>query len=88
MHTFQILNNFDIPVGVEYPDPQVMPDMLSATQWTTAVDLKARKFYYRTQFNSSLRCIDYSKIDFSKVKFQLRDLDLVKEQPVEYIDIK
>lgn len=88
LQTFQILNNFDIPVGIEYPDPKVMPDMLSATQWTTAVDLKGLKFYYRTQYNSTLRCIDLSKIDFSTVKHQLRDLDLIKEQPVEYITIR
>lgn len=87
MQTFQILNNFDVPVGVEFPDPKVMPDMISATQWTVAMDLQGLKFYYRTQYNSMLRCIDLKQIDFGKVKYQLRDLDLKKQQPVEYIRI-
>ena len=85
MQTFQILNNFDIPVGAEFRDEKVMPDMLSATQWTTAADLKAMKFYYRTQYNSTIRCIDLKTIDFAKVKYQIHDLDVRKEQPVEYI---
>ena len=88
LQIFQILNNFDIPVGAEYSDPTIMPDMMSATQWTTAIDLKAMKFYYRTQFNSAIRCIDLKTIDFSKVKYQLCELDVCKEQPVEMIRIK
>ncbi len=87
LQTFQILNNFDVPVGIEYPDPKIMPDMLSATQWTAVADIQGRKFYYRTQYNSSLRCIDLNTIDFGKVKFQLRDLDLTREQPIEYLKI-
>lgn len=88
MQTFQILNNFDIPVGVEFPDPKDMPDMLSATQWTTAADINSLKFYYRTQHNSSIRCIDMKTIDFGKVRYQEAELDKTKEQPVEYISIK
>ena len=87
MQSFQILNNFDIPVGAEFRDPNKMPNMLSATQWTTATDLKNMKFYYRTQFNSVIRCIDLKTIDFGKVKYQTRDLDMVKQQRVEYIRI-
>ena len=88
MQCFQILNNFDIPVGVEFPDPKDMPDMLSATQWTTAVDLKHMKFYYRTQFNSAIRCIDVAAIDFGRVKYQSAPLDNSRHQPVEYIKVK
>ena len=88
MQTFQILNNFDIPVGAEFSDPAKMPDMLSATQWTTAVDLKSMKFYYRTMFNSTIRCIDLKTIDFGKVKYQMSDLDKRKQQPIEYIRIQ
>lgn len=87
MQSFQILNNFDIPVGVEFPDPKLMPDLLSATQWTTAIDLKDMKFYYRTMFNSCIRCIDLKTIDFGKVKYQEGDLDKRKQQPIEYIRI-
>ena len=88
MQSFQILNNFDIPVGVEFQDPKEMPNLLSATQWTTAIDLKAMKFYYRTMFNSTIRCIDLKTIDFGKVKYQVGDMDKRKQQPIEYIRIQ
>ena len=87
LQTFQILNNFDIPVGAEYRSEEVMPNMISATQWTTATDLKALKFYYRTQYNSAIRCIDLKTIDFGKVQYQVAPLEKVTEQPVEYIRI-
>lgn len=87
LQTFQILNNFDIPVGAEYPDTKIMPDMLSATQWTTAIDIHARKFFYRTQYNSNIRCIDLGTIDFGKVKYQLVPMDRRKVQPIEYLTI-
>ena len=90
MQAFQILNNFDIPVGTEFNEEERknMPDMLSATQWTTAIDLSARKFYYRTQWNSTIRCIDLKDIDFAKAKYQVLPLDKVKEQPIEYVSFK
>lgn len=85
---FQILNNFDIPIGIEYADAGAAPaDLVSATQWTTAADFKAMKFYYRTAWNSTLRCIDLSAIDFAKVPFQSALLDKHLDQPVEYIKV-
>ena len=88
LQAFQILNNFDVPVGAEFSDPQQAPEFLSATQWTAAVDLMNLKFYYKTEWNYTIRCIDLSKIDFSKVKFQSWPLDKVKKQPIEYIPVK
>ena len=77
-----------IPIGVEFSDPAKMPDMLSATQWSTATDLKNMKFYYRTQYNSAIRCIDVAAIDFGKVKYQEAPLDHSRMQLVEYIQVK
>ena len=88
MQTFQILNNFDVPLGVEFSDKSKMPDMLSAAQWTTALDITNLKFYYRSEWNSTIRCIDVKTIDFGKVKYQEADIDPLKQQPVEYIRIK
>lgn len=66
-----------------------MPEGLpSATQWTTATDLEALRIYYRTAWNSAIRCIDLKTINFQKVKFQACPLDQVTEQPVEMIRIK
>ena len=87
--TFQILNNFDIPIGIEHPAGATVTDNLpSATQWTTSSDLQNLRFYYRTAWNSTIRCIDLKTIDFSKVKLHTAPLDKVQDQPVEYIKIK
>ena len=84
---FQILNNFDLPIGAEFKQDE-MPDILSATQWTTATDIRARKFYYRTEWNYTIRCIDFNEINFAKVKFQTLPLDKVEDYPVENIRIR
>lgn len=83
---FQLLNNFDIPVGIDH-DSQEVPDIPSATQWTSAIDLTHRKVYYRTAYNSTIRCISLEEIDFGKVKYQAHPLDKVREQPVEHVAI-
>lgn len=88
MQIFQILNNFDVPIGVEYTKDEKIPDMLSATQWTTVLDLNNLKFYYRSQNNSRIRCIDLQTIDFGTVKYQEKDIEKSNEQPIEYIEIK
>ena len=46
------------------------------------------KFYYRTAWNSNIRCIDLMSIDFHKVKFQSYPLDNKQEQPVEMIKVR
>ena len=91
MQAFQILNNFDIPVGIEFGDGERehMPnDMISATQWTSATDTKELKFYYRTVWNNTTRCIDLKKINFDKVKYQTMLLDNVREHRIEEIKFK
>ena len=60
----------------------------SATQWTSAIDLTNRKVYYRTAYNSNIRCIDMKQIDFSKVKYQAFPLDKELVQPIEEIIVK
>lgn len=85
LQCFQILNNFDIPIGVEHSGDRIPEGLMSATQWTTASDMSAGKFYYRTWVNSAIRCIDLSSIRFDKVRYQAHPLDKVTSQPVEYI---
>ena len=84
---FQILNNFDIPIGMEFGQDE-MPDLMSATQWTSAIDISARKLYYKTEWNSSIRCVDFNEINFGKAKFQALPLDKVEDFPVEKVKIK
>ena len=86
-HAFPILNNFDIPIGVEHPIGEA-PDIPSATQWTTATDMTNRRIYYRTAYNANIRCIDCSTIDFARVPYTYKPLDEVQRQPVEMISVR
>ena len=88
VQAFHILNNFDIPVGSQHLKADIPKGMPSATQFTAAADLKAMKLYYRTAWNSNIRCIDLMDIDFHKVKFQSHPLDAVQQQPVEMVKVK
>ncbi len=83
---FQLLNNFDIPVGIETAKGEQHADIPSATQWTSATDIVNRKIYYRTMYNSAIRCIDLRTIRFDKVKYQVASLDEVNSQP--FVDVK
>lgn len=87
VQAFHLLNNFDIPVGIQFGDPELAPDMPSATQITIATDLKNHRLYYRTMYNAAIRCIDLRKIDFDRVEFQAEPLDVSREQPIEMIEV-
>lgn len=88
MQCFQILNNFDIPIGTEFAGDRVPADIPSATQWTSATDIAGRRLYYRTMRNSAVRCFDLSAIRFDRVKYQTAPLDEVRTQPVTTIKIR
>lgn len=88
IQAFHILNNFDIPIGVQFAEGQAVADIPSATQWTIACDLQSKRLYYRTMYNSTIRCIDLNEINFRRVKYQSAPLDAEKVQPVEHIDIR
>lgn len=88
IQAFHLLNNFDIPVGVQFTDPREVPSMPSATQVTIASDLRNQRIYYRTMYDMSIRCIDLKDIDFKRVKFQFAALDTDKRQPIEVLKIR
>lgn len=85
---FQILNNFDIPVGIEFADGKIPADIPSATQWTSATDMQGRRIYFRTMYDSRIRCIDLNGIDFNRTEYQARPMDTKKEQPIQHINIQ
>lgn len=87
MQCFNILDNFNIPIGIEYPRGYV-PDIPSATQWTSVSDLTNREFYYKTMYNTTLRKICLQDIDFGKVKYQSQPLDKERVQPVETLKFR
>lgn len=88
IQAFHILNNFDMPVGILTSADYMDVSLPSATQFTTAIDLAALKFYYRTAWNSNIRCIDLMSIDFSKVRYQCHPLDRKRAQPIEVLKVK
>ena len=88
VQAFHILNNFDIPIGSQHVKADIPKDLPSATQFTAVTDQKTMKFYYRTAWNSNIRCIDLNSIDFHRIKFQSHPLDDQQVQPVEVLKIK
>ena len=87
VQAFHLLNNFDIPVGIQFTNSDLVPDMPSATQITIVTDLQNRRLYYRTMYNSKIRCIDMHTIDFDRVEFQANPLENSREEPIEYVEI-
>ena len=85
---FHILNNFDIPVGVQFNNPQSIPNIPSATQWTIVSDLKNKCIYYKTMYNSEIRCLELNKINFEKIKYHSKPLDNEHKQTVKKIVVK
>lgn len=87
MQAFHILNNFDIPIGSQHAKADIPKGLPSATQFTSATDQTDMKFYYRTAWNSNIRCIDLKSINFKLVRFQSHPLDKTQVQPVEMVKI-
>ena len=65
LQAFHILNNFDIPKGaVRDVEKDAHGNIVAEeTQWTSACDLKARKFYFRTYGNSQIRSVDLTQMN-------------------------
>lgn len=85
LEAFRILNNFDIPLGaVDAPGK----DIMGSTIWTSAMDTKALRYYYRTQYNSRLRVVDLKAIDLSKDKITYVPMDSEKKQDYETVTVK
>lgn len=82
LQAFHLLNNFDVPIAIEAPAEK---KMISATHWTSAIDLTARAIYFRTANNSSIRCIDLRDIDFDKVAYESFPLDKDPLEPIIYL---
>ncbi len=82
LQAFQILNNFDIPVGIEFADGKIPADIPSATQWTSATDVNNRLFYFTSMYDRRIRVIDLKGIDFGKVVYRAVPIDSNREQTV------
>lgn len=85
--SFRILDNFNVPAAAaEGVDAGNAPDdkLFSATQFTTAADLKNRVFYYHTHISRRVRMVDLNKIDFAKIgdKIISRPLDETRKEDI------
>ena len=87
MNAFHILNNFDVPLGTEFPVGKAPVNMPSATQWTIATDLTNRMIYYHTMYNRTIRSIDMDKIDFANIEYQYYPLDKTKAETIIPVEI-
>lgn len=64
LQAFHLLNNFDIPRGAARGGKDAHGNVLiDYTDWTSATDLKARVFYFRTFENSAIRSVDLMAAD-------------------------
>jgi choloylglycine hydrolase len=77
--SFRILDNFNIPLGLQVPKEMLPTDIVSATQVTSASDLKEKVYYYHTMWNRQVRKIDLKRIDFASVQEQVIDDDTAKQ---------
>ena len=59
-----MLNQFDIPLGAarEHDKDEHGNILADYTLWTSASDLKARRYYFRTHDNSQIRSVDLMKM--------------------------
>lgn len=79
---FTILQAMTIPIGAQFASGQVVPDIPSATQWTSVTDMTNGKLYYTTMYNPIIRKFDLKNIDFSNVSYQMHPLDTSKVRPM------
>ena len=87
LQAFHLLNSFDIPIGLQHAPGKAPEGLPSATQFTSATELlpgEHIRFYYRTAWNSAIRCIDLQQIDFSKEEYHAVPLDKTKEV-IQYV---
>ncbi len=72
---FHILNNFDIPIGSEFNDKSDIPDLPSATQWTSVIDQSNGLLFYKTMHDSTIRRVDLGQLDFNAKTEHKQPLD-------------
>ncbi|MEO1198174.1 MAG: choloylglycine hydrolase family protein [Pseudomonadota bacterium] len=85
---FRILDNFNVPAhGVTHNAEEDGGIVLSATQFTTAVNMATRQFYYHTQHNRRVRMVDLNEIDFNALNGEpmTRPMDEDRSEDVEML---
>lgn len=83
LQSFTILNNFDIPLAIEFEKGATLPDFPSATQWTSVSNLSDRVFYYKTMYNNHIRRIKIDALTLDLKSPKAMPLDKTTEYPFE-----
>lgn len=84
---FTILESMTIPIGVQFNDKTKIPNIPTATQWTSVTDITNNKLYYTTMYNPIIRKFDLNNIDFTNITYQKHPLDKIKARPMVDADI-
>lgn len=79
---FTILEAMTIPIGSQHADKTKVPNIPSATQWTSVTDMTNKKLYYTTMYNPIIRKFDLNNINFANVRYQQHPLDTTKTRPM------
>ena len=79
---FTILEAMTIPIGIQFADKTKIPNIPSATQWTSVTDMTNNRIYYTTMYNPIIRKFDLKEIDFTNIKYQQHPLDVIKTRPM------
>src|SRR5205823_4729619 len=82
LEAFHVLNQFDIPKGAarEHEKDEHGNVLADYTIWTSASDLKAKRFYFRTYDNSQIRMVD-----MMKMKLDAKDVTKISMKGAESI---
>jgi choloylglycine hydrolase len=88
LQVFHLLNNFDIPKGAvrEKIQGQIFNDF---TQWTSASDLKNKRFYIHTYDNRAIKMVDLTKfnLDAKTIKvIPLKSMTKINDVTTSAID--
>lgn len=86
----RMMDAFNVPLERVFTpkEKEMQKGLISSTTWTTISDTKNLLYYYHTQYNRRLRCLDLSKIDLSPGKdYKPQPLDKVKAQDMENITL-
>ena len=80
---FHLMNNFDIPNGLSRDEHKDEHGNIVAdyTVWTSASDLKAKRYYFRTYENSQIRSVDLMKmpLDAKRITtFSMKGPEVIK----------
>jgi choloylglycine hydrolase len=84
---FRILDSFNLTLGSTGTGDKLAKDIVSATQVTTASDLKNRVFYFHSMWDRGVRKLDLSKIDFSKISHTVMRDGASREQTVRELHV-